>query len=163
MNPAAAKAIADGCGIAVWAGHLRATSRPADQRLQAGIRWAHHLDDGVEARRGTIPIVLDGGSGEPANVCWIIADSGQIHVSINDARLAEERLETAAVVYGLSPGQIRTAQQIVAGHNLRDAAEKLGVSLATTRTQLERIFDKTGVRSQPALVRALLSVAAPLA
>ena len=163
MNPAAERAIADGCGLAVWSGHLRATSRAADQRLQAAIRWAKQLDDGIEARRGTIPIVLEGGSGEPANVSWIIADSGQIHVSINDARLAEERLETAAVVYGLSPAQIRLAEQIVAGHNLRDAAARLGVSLATTRTQLERIFDKTGVRSQPALVRALLSVAAPLA
>ena len=107
--------------------------------------------------------MLEGGSGEPANVSWIIAVSGLIHVSINDARLAEERLETAAVVYGLSPAQIRLAELIVAGHSLRDAAARLGVSLATTRTQLERIFDKTGVRSQPALVRALLSVAAPLA
>ena len=112
-------------------------------------------------RRGTIPIVLEGGSSEPANVSWIIADSGQIHVWIDDARLAEERLETAAVVYGLLPAQIRPAEQIVASRSLRDAAGELGVSLATTRTQLERIFDKTGVRSQPALVRALLSVAAP--
>ena len=163
MNPAAEKAIADGCGLAVWAGHLRATSRAADQRLQGAIRWAKHLDDGIDSKRGTIPIVLEGGSGEPANVSWIIAVSGLIHVSINDARLAEERLETAAVVYGLSPAQIRLAELIVAGHSLRDAAARLGVSLATTRTQLERIFDKTGVRSQPALVRALLSVAAPLA
>ncbi|CDZ40640.1 Hypothetical protein NGAL_HAMBI1146_39810 [Neorhizobium galegae bv. officinalis] len=29
------------------------------------------------------------------------------------------------------------------------------------RTQLQRIFDKTGVRSQAALVRSLLSVEAP--
>jgi DNA-binding CsgD family transcriptional regulator len=163
LNPAAEKAIADGCGLAVWAGRLRATNRVADQRLRAGIRWAQNLDEGLEARRGTIPIVLEGGDGEPANVSWIIADSGLIHISINDARLAEERLESAAVVYGLSPAQVRLAEHIVAGNSLRDASEKLSVSLATTRTQLERIFDKTGVRSQPALVRALLSVAAPLA
>jgi DNA-binding CsgD family transcriptional regulator len=163
VNAAAEKALADGCGLAVWAGHLRATNRAADQRLQAAIRWAEHLDDGVEAKRGTLPVVLEGGSGEPANVCFVIADSGLIHISVNDARLAEERLATAAIVYGLSPAQIRLAEQIVAGHGLREAAETLGVSLATTRTQLERIFDKTGVRSQPALVRALLSVAAPFA
>jgi DNA-binding CsgD family transcriptional regulator len=77
------------------------------------------------------------------------------------ARLAEERLETAAVVYGLSPSQVRLAEQIIGGQSLGDAAERLKVSVATTRTQLQRMFDKTGVRSQPALVRALLSVAAP--
>lgn len=163
MNTAAEKAIAEGCGLAVWSGRLRATNRTADQRLQAAIRWAGQLDAGIESRCGTLPVVLEGGDGEPANVSWIIADSGLIHVSINDARLAEERLGTAAVVYGLSPAQVKLAEHIVAGHSLRDAAEKLKVSLATTRTQLERIFDKTGVRSQPALVRALLSVAAPVA
>ena len=162
INPAAERAIADGCGLAVWSGHLRATSRAADQRLQAAIRWAKQLDDGIEARRGTIPIVLEGGSGEPANVSWIIADSGQIHVSINDARLAEERLETAAVVYGLSRPRSAWRSRSSPVYNLRDAAARLGVSLATTRTQLERIFDKTGVRSQPALVRALLERRRPV-
>jgi DNA-binding CsgD family transcriptional regulator len=33
---------------------------------------------------------------------------------------------------------------------------------STARTHLERIFDKTGVRSQPALVRLLLLAAAPV-
>ncbi len=160
INPAAEKAIQDGCGLAVWSGRLRATNRAADQRLQAGIGWAAHLDSGVESRRGTLPIVLEGGRGQPASVCWVIGDSGQIHISINDQRLAEERLETAAVVYGLSPSQVRLAQHIIAGQNLRHAAERLGVGVTTVRTQLERMFDKTGVRTQPALVRALLSVSA---
>jgi DNA-binding CsgD family transcriptional regulator len=51
---------------------------------------------------------------------------------------------------------------IIAGHDLVNAAERLGVSVNTTRTHLQRMFDKTGVRTQPALVRALLSVASPL-
>jgi DNA-binding CsgD family transcriptional regulator len=38
----------------------------------------------------------------------------------------------------------------------------LGITANTARTHLDRIFDKTGVRTQPALVRALLSVAAPV-
>jgi hypothetical protein len=54
------------CGLEVWAGRPRATNRSADQRLQAAIRWAEHLDDGLEAKRGTLPVVLEGGSGEPA-------------------------------------------------------------------------------------------------
>jgi hypothetical protein len=36
-------------------------------------------------------------------------------------------------------------------------------SARRARTHLQRMFEKTGVRSQPALVRMLLSVASPLA
>ncbi len=107
-------------------------------------------------------MILDSADGEPADVCWVVADSGVINISINDERLAEERLQTAAVIYGLSPSQVRLAGHIITGETLRDAAERLSISVATVRTQLERMFDKTGVRSQPALVRALLSVAAPI-
>jgi DNA-binding CsgD family transcriptional regulator len=162
MNESARRAIEEGCGIAIWSGRLRATARAGDQRLQAAIRWAAGLDLGLESRKGWLPVVLEGGSGESANICWVVADSGLVHVSINDHKLAEERLETAAVIFGLSPSQVRLAEHIITGKTLRDAAERLSVSLATVRTQLERMFDKTGVRSQPALVRVLLSVAAPL-
>lgn len=37
------------------------------------------------------------------------------------------------------------------------AAERLEISINTARTHLQRAFDKTGVHSQPALVRRLLS------
>ncbi len=39
INPAATKAIDAGCGLAVWSGRLRATSRAGDHRLQAAIGW----------------------------------------------------------------------------------------------------------------------------
>ena len=67
----------------------------------------------------------------------------------------------AREVYGLSPAQVRLARLIVDGQDLAAAADLLGVSVNTLRTQLQRIFDKTGVRSQAALVRALLSAEAP--
>lgn len=162
MNSAAEKELRNTRGMVVRAGHLRAIDRSADQRLQAAIRWAGHLDDGLWPRRGTLPIVLDGGRGEPANVCWVIAESSTIHVSINNQAMTEERLAAAAPIYGITAAQLRLAGLIIAGHDLVDAAKRLGVSVNTTRTHLQRMFEKTGVRSQPALVRALLSVASPL-
>ena len=92
----------------------------------------------------------------------MIAQGGQILISINNQRMTEERLAAAAPVYGITPAQLRLAKLIVAGHDLVDAARRLGVSVNTARTHLQRMFDKTGVRTQPALVRALLSVASPL-
>jgi DNA-binding CsgD family transcriptional regulator len=163
MNSAAEKELRDTRAIVVRAGRLRAVDRTADQRLQAAIRWAGHRDDGVWPRHGTLPIVLDGGHGEPANVCWVIAKSDEVFVAINNQRMVEERLDAAAAVYGITPTQVSLARLIIAGHDLVSAADRLGVRVTTTRTHLQRMFEKTGVRSQPALVRALLSVASPLA
>jgi DNA-binding CsgD family transcriptional regulator len=162
MNSAADRELRSLRGIVVRAGCLRAVDRALDQRLQAAIRWAGHRDDGIWPRRGALPIVLDGGRGEPANVCWVIAHNSQILVAINNPRMTEERLAAAAPVYGITPAQLRLAGLIVAGHDLVDAAGRLGVSVNTARTHLQRMFDKTGVRTQPALVRVLLSVASPL-
>lgn len=160
-NEAAENALRAGCGLAIHAGRLRALDRGADKRLQPALRWASRLDTGLDARRGALPIVVDGGYGEHANVCWVIADSGMIFVSINDEQLASQRLEAAAIIYGISHAQGRLAELIIAGQDLRQAAIRLGVSVNTARTHLQRMFEKTGVRSQPALVRALLSVGAP--
>jgi DNA-binding CsgD family transcriptional regulator len=159
-NVAAMRDLGTTRGITVRAGRLRASERSVDQRLQAAFRWAAHLDDGVWPRRATLPIVLDGGRGEPANVCWVIARDGQILVAFNSRHMTEERIAAAAPVYGLTPAQMRLAGLVIDGLDVVGAAQKLGVSVNTARTQLKRMFEKTGVRSQAALVRALFSVAA---
>ena len=72
-----------------------------------------------------------------------------------------QRLDGAAAVYNLSRAQRLVAGYIVDGHALPDIAEAMGITVSTVRTHLERIFVKTGVRNQTALVRVLLSVGAP--
>lgn len=161
-NAAAAGALAARRPLAIRAGRLRAVARDADQRLQAAIRWAGELDRGVWPRRGGVPVLLEAGRGEPAEICWVIARDGRILVALNDRQLTGERLAAAASIYGLTPAQARLAGLIVDGHSLVDAARVLRVSLNTVRTHLQRMFEKTGVRSQTALVRALLSVGATM-
>ena len=82
-------------------------------------------------------------------------------MSFDDAETLARRITGAQEVYGLSPAQVRLARLIVDGHDLASASELLAVSVNTVRTQLQRIFDKTGVRSQAALVRSLLSADVP--
>lgn len=142
-------------------GRLRIRDAAADARLQAAIQWAAKIDRFLMARRGAMPIVIDAGEGLPTKIWWVIAESGMILFLFGSARLAEERLEEAAVVFGLSPSQLRLAQRIVEGLSLVEIAEAGGVSVNTARTHLKRMFEKVGVHSQPALVRVLLSVAAP--
>ena len=75
--------------------------------------------------------------------------------------MVTNRIEQAATIYGLSPAQVRLARLIVDGHDLASASEILEVSINTVRTHLQRMFDRTGARSQVALIGALLSVETP--
>ena len=106
MNSAAEQELRTNDGIAIRAGRLRAADRVADQRLQAAIRWAGPIDETHYdlPRHGTLPIVLAGGGGERANVCWVIAHNNQILVAINDRTMTGERLAAAAAVYNITPG-----------------------------------------------------------
>ena len=162
INPAAEAELGSSEAIEIRGGRLRALDQSADQRLKTAIRWAAHLDDGLYPVRAGLPIVLDGGHGAPANVCWVVGESGLVLISINDRAMAAERLTAAALVYGITPAQMRVARHIIDGHDMVAAAKHLGVSVNTARTHLQRMYDKTGVRTQPALVRALLSVSRPI-
>lgn len=53
---------------------------------------------------------------------------------------------------------MKLARHIAMGESVKGAAEKLGISVNTARTHMTRLYEKTGVRSQAALVRLLLSV-----
>lgn len=61
------------------------------------------------------------------------------------------------VSYGLTDAEARFAEEILKGDGKRAAAERCGISYSTARTHLSRIFDKTGVHRQAALVRLLKS------
>lgn len=161
VNAAAETALAGGCGLVIRNGRLRAMRNEDDQRLGAALAWAGRIDVGLEARRGQLPILLRDPARDTEHLCWIVAESDKVLVSIEDRGLTGERLERAAVIYGLSSAQALLASRIVAGEDLSTAAEGLGVSINTVRTQLRRIFDKTGVRNQVALVRLLLTAAGP--
>lgn len=57
--------------------------------------------------------------------------------------------------FGLTAAEARLAAGLASGEDLPAAALRLGIRLTTARTHLQRIFDKTGVRSQVSLVALL--------
>lgn len=162
QSQAAAAVIAADGDLTIRSGHLHIRDTNADRRLQAAIRWAAERDKTFLPARGALPIVLEGGHGIPAKVWWVIADGDKIWFSLGDPQLNDTRLAAAAAIFGLSPAQQRVAGLIVEGLSLGEIGERLGISITTARTHLNRVFDKTGVRTQPALVRVLLSTAAPV-
>jgi DNA-binding CsgD family transcriptional regulator len=162
QTAAATQGLEDDDDLVVRNGHLRVHDRRVDERLQAAIGWAAARDHGYLVGRGALPIVCPAGDNVPAKVWWIIADGGKIWFSFSDPGLTEARLSAAAAVLGLSASQQEVAARVARGKALTDIAVELGITANTARTHLDRIFDKIGVRTQAALVRVLLSTAAPI-
>lgn len=143
-------------------GRLRVRDSRTDSKLQAAIRWAAGQDSTYMPFTGAVPVVMDAGEGLATKVWWVSCEAGQLHFALGDARSTESRLQTAALIYGLSPAQHRVAALVADGLSLSEVAGRLKITPNTARTHLQRIFDKTGVHSQSALVRVLLSAIAPV-
>jgi DNA-binding CsgD family transcriptional regulator len=58
--------------------------------------------------------------------------------------------------YGLTPAEARLAFELLGGGGRAEVAARLDISVATVRTHLSRIFDKTGTRRQSELVALIL-------
>ncbi len=152
--------------LTISAGRLRAHRRDWDKALQLSIGRAaqHHgffdthkfsNDMGGPAQYPTILGKRD--EGGVAVVHFSIKDC-VTYVRLDDGGLVERRLGHAQKVFDISDAQINVARCVASGKNLRDAADELGVTVNTARTHLSRLYEKTGVRTQAALVRLLLSV-----
>ena len=63
--------------------------------------------------------------------------------------------------HGFTPAEARVAQRLATGASVSEIAREFGVSPHTVRAQLRSMFDKTGARSQPALVSFVLRGAEP--
>ena len=164
--PAAVEALRDHPALTVSHGRLRARRGDWDKVLQAAVSRAgalhgffHHQDflntTGAPFRT---PVVLGEDETGAAIVCTLLVMNGLTYLDIDPAADLDRRLAAAQMVFGLSPGQMALAARIASGESLTDAAETLGIRINTARTHLKRIYDKTGVNAQTALVRLLLSV-----
>ena len=69
-------------------------------------------------------------------------------------------LDRLRQLYGLTPAEAALALRLVAGDEVRAAADALGISYATARTHLIAIFRKTATRRQGELMKLLMSIVA---
>jgi DNA-binding CsgD family transcriptional regulator len=59
-------------------------------------------------------------------------------------------------LYALTAGEARFASWLLQGKSVEQAAAAMGITVNTARAYLKRIYNKTGVRRQPELMRLLL-------
>ena len=98
----------------------------------------------VAPLRGERPVPL----GPPATAIVLIADP-DTKISASGTQLRK--------LYGLTAAEARTAEALLDHQPLADVAAKLGLTLATVRTLLQRAFDKTDTHSQAELVHLMLA------
>ncbi|MGL5167681.1 MAG: helix-turn-helix transcriptional regulator [Afipia sp.] len=69
--------------------------------------------------------------------------------------------EVIAKLYRLTPSELRVLLATFESGGVADVAEALGISEATTKTHLHRLFAKTGARRQADLVKLVAGFAGP--
>ena len=92
-----------------------------------------------------------------AHICWATLRDGKLLITFDDQDRLDQQIESATEAYSLSESQAKLARELIEGKDLSSASAALGISPNTAKTHLQRIYDKTGVRAQPALVRLLLN------
>jgi DNA-binding CsgD family transcriptional regulator len=92
-------------------------------------------------------------------VGWNTLDEQFAIVYIRDPDQPDEtRAEILQRLYGLMPSQARLADLLATGYSLKEAAQKLGITLVSARQYLKLIFQKTSTHRQAELTRKVLLV-----
>lgn len=161
MNEAARERLPHHPMLGLRGEHLRATDPDARAEFQTAVEWIAEIRDRHTPCVGedavTCAVSLGQDDSGLAHICWAILWDGKLLITFDDTDRLERQLTSAAKVYGLSDTQEKLARQLTEGRDLSCAAGALGISPNTAKTHLQRIYDKTGVRAQPALVRLLLN------
>ena len=165
MNADGHEKISGHPALIISAGRLRARNRVHQAAFDDAISWASrllnsHLPPSAGNRLSRAVVLGESAEASPI-VCWLLIEDGKLFVSFDDEQRLKRMMAIAREVYGLTASQAQLAELLASGTDLKQAARKLGVSINTVRTQIQRMFDKTGARSQSALVAMLFSVEAP--
>ena len=161
VNRAGRRVLGEGRLLLNAGGRLRALDPAQDRRLAEALKGRPRGD-------GPSVVLLTASPGAPGLRCEI----GRIDLpSDGPPPLGPRFLLTAAPIaagapveallaraFGLTQAEARLAAALVAGHDLRAASERLGVSHHTARKYLQIAFSKMGVRRQADLVRRALEI-----
>lgn len=132
-----------------------------DYQVDLAVMLRDHVQRMGELEPATVPAsavtLLTDPRGEPLYVHVLPIDdseSGGPTIAISVRELGIER-EAFARRYGLSPREAEVAELVLRGYGNPAIASMLGITQATAKRHLTRIFDKIGVDSRTQLVSRL--------
>lgn len=96
-----------------------------------------------------------------AEIPWLGLRLPSAIVTIADPEISRRRFaKDLHTSFGLTAAEAGLAAEIVKGDGREAAAKRRGISVATARSQLSSIFEKTGTHRQAELVNLLLKLTA---
>ncbi len=155
-------------GLAASRGRLCALDANA-QNLLAGLVRAALAAKG--ARGGSIPVPRQH-SARPLHVkvmpfaqksaFWLSSPEVRAIVFVSDPESpAGDAVSEVMDAYNLTPSEKSLLNELIAGRSLREAAENLGITRATSRNRLARIMAKTDTHRQSELLQLILRSSVP--
>jgi DNA-binding CsgD family transcriptional regulator len=147
--------------LSLVAGQLRTRTIGETVNLHRLVARCAHIgqvdgDDAASCRIGELLLQFaplsarspDGTRTEGALVAIFVMDPGQV---------ADPSVEQLRQQFGLTPAEAAVACEVVKGFGVIECASAIGISQATARTHLHRVFEKTGTNRQAQLVRKVLA------
>ena len=142
---------------------LHAVSPKADRILYDIFTAAAHGDASVDARGIAVPLTEPSRERWFAHVLPLASGRRQNQMDHNKAPVAalfvrktapnaQPPLELIANRYELLPSEVRVLNAIAKIQGVKELAESLGISQATVKTHLNKLFRKTGTKRQSELV-----------
>jgi DNA-binding CsgD family transcriptional regulator len=155
------------------AGGRLAANDPAAERAMHDIFAAAGAGDVAVGAKGiAVPLTARDGGRHVAHVLPLTAgarrQAGVSHaaaaaVFVHRAMLdLPSPIEALAQAYGLTPAELRVLLAVVEVGGVPEVADVLGISEATVRTHLRRLFAKTGASRQVDLVKLVAGYASPV-
>ncbi len=167
---AAGEGVLEKCdGLKVVQGRLAADHSSAQDRL-SGLMRAALADKGARGastylpRRSSVrPLLIKIMPVRQDNDFWVSSCQARAMVFIShpDAEQADAAAE-AMNAYGLTPAEKRLLKALIGGCSLREAAEIVGITRATSRNRLARIMAKTDTHRQSELIQLILRSTFPV-
>lgn len=172
LNEAAERILKAGHALKALNGRLTAAVPRARAPLARALAESLAGKAPATAGRHAIAIPAEEGGGLVASVLpleWqagrnpLAALPGAAAVIVQDpGETAPMPAEALAELYGLTLAESRVLEHIGQGETPQEAAERLGVSLTTVKTHLQRIFAKTETARQADLVRLVTRATPPI-
>jgi DNA-binding CsgD family transcriptional regulator len=167
VNQSAATVFARDDGLALRNGKMRATDSPIQALLDAALLASVALSRGQPAVPPAPVLVPRKGETRPYQVVFspFMPNNGAADFPRRTACIAmihdhrhNQHAEVSANLgrtWGLSKAEVRVCETLLSGKTAHETAVALNISPNTVKTHLSRIFHKTGVHSQTALLHLM--------
>jgi DNA-binding CsgD family transcriptional regulator len=166
VNTAAEAILRAGDGVHVHAGRIGATNTITERALyralhaallgeSSGIRHSRSLI--CERPSGKRPYVIHVHPLHRSGSDEMSRDAIAIVLIVDPEQEPEPAAELLRRLFGLTRSEAEVAVRIARGADVKAIAEDLSISLATVRTHLRHVFDKTDTHRQSELVRHLVT------